>query len=110
MERMRNTILRVMMVCVIVIALMNCIAVCAEELSDGGTAYAVLTDAGELIFFRSNDTYSDSAGQTVTDIMGNTYTGRVYTGIETTDSIDESNSKWYDQKNQLKLSGSRMGR
>ena len=53
-----------------------------------GTAYAVLTDnsngqeAGELIFFRSENEYSDGSNQTVTDIMGNTYTGQVFTGIE----------------------------
>lgn len=47
-----------------------------------GTAHAVLTDAGELIFFRSNNTYSEGAGQTVTDIKGNTYAAQVYTNVE----------------------------
>ena len=59
-----------------------------------GTAYAVLTDAGKLILFRSTETYTDGAGQTVTDIIGNTYTGQVYTGIETTNETDDSNSPW----------------
>ena len=67
-----------------------------------GTAYAVLTDAGELILFRSNDTYTDGVGQTVTDIKGNTYTGRVYTGIETTNTNAETNSKWYSQRTNIK--------
>ena len=33
-----------------------------------GTAYAVLTNEGELILFRSTETYSDGPNQTVTDI------------------------------------------
>ena len=57
-----------------------------------GTAYAVLTDAGELILFRSTETYTAGAGQTVRDIKGNTYTGRVYTGIETTNVSSTGNS------------------
>nr|MBQ4456532.1 BspA family leucine-rich repeat surface protein [Clostridia bacterium] len=47
-----------------------------------GTAYAVLTDEGELIFFRSSQSYSDCSEGTFTDIKGNTYTGTVFTGFE----------------------------
>ena len=72
----------------------------AEQLE--GTAYAVLTDSGELILFRSNDTYTDGAGQTVTDIKGNTYTGRIYTGIETTNTTTVANSKWNSQCSSIK--------
>ena len=67
-----------------------------------GTAYAVLTNSRELILFRSNDTYTEGAGQTVTDIKGNTYTGQVYTGIETTNTASTSNSKWYSQRTSIK--------
>ena len=72
----------------------------AEQLE--GTAYAVLTSSGELIFFRSNNTYTAGTGKTVTDIKGNTYTGRVYTGIETTNTASTSNSKWYSQRTSIK--------
>ncbi|MBO4919673.1 MAG: BspA family leucine-rich repeat surface protein, partial [Erysipelotrichaceae bacterium] len=48
-----------------------------------GTAYAIYTSNRELIFFRSKGTYSNGANTTVTDIKGNTYSGTVYTGIET---------------------------
>ena len=63
-----------------------------------GTAYAVLTDDGELILFRSNNSYSDGTGQTVTDLNGDSYTGQVYTGIETTNTNDTNNSKWYNER------------
>ena len=71
--------------------------------STDGTAYAVLTDARELILFRSTETYTAGAGQTVTDINGDSYTGQVYTGIETR-NIDgsTSNSPWYGQKASIK--------
>ena len=54
-----------------------------QERSSEGTAYAVQTADGDLIFFRSYETYEDSFDeQNVTDILGNTYTGRIFTGIE----------------------------
>ena len=52
----------------------------AEELQ--GTAYAVLTDDGELIFFRSDNTYNDTVYTDIEDVDGNTYSGRVFTGVE----------------------------
>ena len=55
-----------------------------EELA--GTAYAVLDADGNLTVFRSTYTYpnsnSSNPSQTVTDIMGNTYTGYIYADIE----------------------------
>ena len=51
-----------------------------------GTAYAVITN-GELVFFRSTDTYQyNKIYQTMTDIMGNSYTGQIYTNVENTGS------------------------
>lgn len=51
-----------------------------------GDAYAVLTGSGELIFFRSLGSYANGTIQVVTDIDGNTYAGRVFTGFETSTS------------------------
>ena len=85
----------IILICMICITFMFC-NVHADPMD--GTAYAVLTDAGELILFRSNEIYTDGTGKTVKDIQGNEYTGQVYTAIETTNETDESNSKWYDQR------------
>jgi hypothetical protein len=48
-----------------------------------GTAYAILDSEGTLTFFRSENEYAAGTDQTVTDVAGNSYTGQVYTGIET---------------------------
>ena len=58
-----------------------------EELE--GYAYAVLTADGDLILFRSNEVYENAATGTFEDIKGNTYTGTVYAGIESS-----SSAKW----------------
>ena len=63
-----------------------------------GTAYAVLDSNGLLTFFRSTNTYIAGAGQTVTDIAGNSYTGEVYTGFETANPYSwYSSVPWSDQ-------------
>ena len=67
-----------------------------------GIAYAVLTDSGELVFFRSNNAYSEGTNQTVVDINDNTYTGQVYTGIETVNTSSASTVPWYDQRTSIK--------
>ena len=46
-----------------------------------GKAYAVLTDDGDLIFFRSSNTYTGT-DTTVTDIYGKQFSGKVFTGVE----------------------------
>ena len=51
-------------------------------LSEAGNPYAVITDQKELIFFRSYNSYKDEARATVTDILGNKYTGFVYDCIK----------------------------
>ncbi len=48
-----------------------------------GKAYAVLTDEGEFIFFRSKNSYTDNVYTTAVDIDGNEYSGTVFADIET---------------------------
>ena len=50
-----------------------------------GNAYAVFTDDGELVFFRSNDVYENNTSGTFSDTQGRSYTGTVYAGVETID-------------------------
>ena len=64
----------------------------------GGDAYAVLTDDGELVFFRSTGRYQSGSDQTVTDVMGNTYEGRVFTNVESTST---STAPWYSFGSQI---------
>ena len=87
----------VLTICIMCMLFMFC-NVHADPNPTDGKAYAVLTDEGELILFRSETEYSDGVGQTVTDIMGNTYTGQIWGSIETTNETDSSNSKWSGQK------------
>lgn len=68
-----------------------------------GTAYAVLDSAGTLTLFRSASTYTAGTGQTVTDVMGNTYTGQVFTGIETNTGTSSSSARWYSKRTSVKL-------
>lgn len=78
----------------------------AEEIDPlAGTAYAILTNDHEFILFRSTESYTAGTGKTVMDIAGNTYTGQLYTGIETYDPgtgyVSYSNSPWYSQKSSI---------
>ena len=91
------------LLCIGIMMGLSSVDVHAEERSSEGTAYAVLTDDGELILFRSNVTYSAGPGKTVTDILGNSYTGRVYTGIETTSKNNNTaNCLWYNERSSIK--------
>ncbi len=64
---------------------------------DYASAYAVLTSNGDLVFFRSDNTYSSSSSQTIT-INGQTYSGTVYTEFET-----ETNTvPWSTRKESIK--------
>ena len=47
-----------------------------------GKAYAVLTDSGDFILFRSTNSYSSRVYTKVTDIHGKQYTGTVFTNVE----------------------------
>ena len=65
-------------------------------------AYAILQDNGELVLFRADAGLTAGTGKTVTDVSGNTYTGQLYTGIETTNFNNSSNCKWIDQRSSIK--------
>ena len=65
-------------------------------------AYAILQDNGELVLFRADAGLTAGAGKTVTDVSGNTYTGQLYTGIETTNFNNSSNCPWYKQRISVK--------
>ncbi len=56
-----------------------------DETRATGTAYAVLTEEGELIFFRSEETYEAGPDQTVKDINGTEYAGEVFVNVENYD-------------------------
>ncbi len=66
-----------------------------DSRSSEGNAYAVLTSEGELIFFRSTETYADKSERTVKDILGNTYTGTVFAGVESLVIDDDWGTAWY---------------
>ncbi|MBR4462806.1 MAG: BspA family leucine-rich repeat surface protein [Erysipelotrichaceae bacterium] len=72
----------------------QCEVTVEENVPTDGTAYAVLTDNGNLIFFRSFETYTNGVNTTAKDIYNNTYTGIVYTGIETANFEESSQVPW----------------
>ena len=66
----------------LVVAMLFCICTITAraESSEESIAYAVLTDEGELIFFRSNQIYETSdEKQDVVDINETEYNGIVFT-------------------------------
>ena len=71
--------------------------------SRAGTAYAVLDSAGTLTFFRSTTTYTAGTGKTVKDVMGKSYTGQIFTGVETNTSTSYTSAPWYSQRSSIKL-------
>ena len=76
--------------------------------SDKNAAYAVLTSEGDLIFFRSFETYENGKEYTVTDINDKQYQGKVYSGIEQTEYVYFSSEPvlvpWYEDRVQIKRS------
>ena len=55
----------------------------ADQVSSiAGTAYAVYTADQELIFFRSYNQYANNTETNAVDIKGNTYSGLVFSGME----------------------------
>ena len=70
----------------------DCEVVVRSDTPTSSTAYAVLADDGDLIFFRSTDEYNNLDYQTVTDINNNEYTGIVFTDVE----IGRNNWSGYD--------------
>ena len=68
-----------------------------------GEAYAVLTDEGKLIFFRSYETYTESSDkQIVKDIFDNEYYGLVYVDIESISVGSYQYLPWYVERNSIK--------
>ncbi len=66
-----------------------------------GTAYAILMSNGNMIFFRSDETYNNGTAYTVT-IDGNSYSGIVYSGIETISASSNSDIPWYTDREFIK--------
>ena len=73
--------------------------------SNRGYAYAVLNGEGELIFFRSEQTYTDKSTGNFNDIYGNEYSGIIYSGIESFGQDGTpvyENIPWHDNAGSVK--------
>jgi surface protein len=69
---------------------------------ESGNAYAVLTDEGDLIFFRSREAYSSDT-RTMTDLRGNIHSGKIYCGIEDFyGSNDPASVPWHSERYTIK--------
>ena len=68
-----------------------------DRLADG-YAYAVLTEEGDFIFFRSNSKYENKQNASVQDLKGNEYTGTVYADFEDSRYTSVSEVPWKDCK------------
>lgn len=60
-----------------------------EERSLEGKAYAVLTDDGDFIFFRSANDYTSEEKMEAVDLFGNKYSGTVFAVDETSECLDD---------------------
>ena len=68
-----------------------------DPISDIGDAYAVLQENGELLFFRSENSYKAlETKQNVTDINRNKYYGYVFSGIE-----DSNVVPWFNYRKSI---------
>jgi len=67
-----------------------------------GEAYAVLTDDGDLIFFRSNESYTNNTIIRPKDINGQEYYGTVYSGIESLKVDRRQDTPWYSNRESIK--------
>ncbi|MBR4462366.1 MAG: BspA family leucine-rich repeat surface protein [Erysipelotrichaceae bacterium] len=66
------------------------------------SAYAILKDDGDMIFFRSISDYTNGERYTVT-INGTSHTGIVYTDIETMETpVSMSDVPWNDKRDSIK--------
>ena len=90
----------------LIYSVMTMNAVKAESAADDsqrsyeGNAYVVVTADKELIFFRSENEYDEHYSEiTAEDILGNTYTGKVYRIDETGEII--SVSPWYSEQDNI---------
>ncbi len=59
-------------------------------------SYGILQDDGQLILTNSKYVYGNDTIDTLTDLKGNTYTGRIFANIENT-----SDTPWYSYKSQI---------
>ena len=73
-----------------------------REMPLPGDAYAILTDDGDLIFFRSYETYPTKTTATVTDIFDSSYTGIVYANVETISTGHDYGIPWYSKESLIK--------
>ena len=64
---------------------------------DEGRAYAVLSNDGDLIFFRSKEYYRNAEYSIVVDTQGNTYSGKVFSEFEEGYDIP-----WYYDRENIK--------
>ena len=64
-------------------------------------AYAVLTDEGDLVFFLSSNSYANGDRINAEDIFGHTYTGTVYSGIETLAANNSESVPWNAKKQSI---------
>lgn len=69
----------------------------ADNVPANGYGYAVFVSEGNLVFFRSKETYSDKSEGTFKDINGNTFSGTIYSGVEYTETIP-----WAEKRNSIK--------
>lgn len=95
-----------------------CVALCASPATaeavepDDGNAIAVVLGSAQtvngheyaqntLILCRTTSNVQNATSRTVTDIYGNSYTGMVFTGIESTNEVSTANCKWYTYRTSI---------
>lgn len=66
-----------------------------EDRTRASDAYAVLTDAGELVFFRSEESYETGKIARVHDVMDVEHEGVVFAGVETEQWSIDNLPDWY---------------
>lgn len=73
--------------------------VCPDvAMADGGIPYAVLQDDGEMVLFMSDGNYDVGEEQDATDVMGNSYHGKVY---PVDNPYDPSGTFWYPDRQKV---------
>ena len=72
-----------------------------KKTPEDGFAYAVLMDEGDLVFFRSLDTYENNTIRRVSDIIGNTYEGIVFADVESGNYF-WGEAPWYTERESIK--------
>jgi len=70
--------------------------------TQNGTAYAVLTADGSLVFCRSNNNYNNNSTADVIDIKGNHVKGTVFTGFESLVAKADTEIPWDSARESIK--------